>query len=120
MHEKQSRLFIQHVAVYCRDRDSIPAQGLDNRIHFFREQNEIAGNGGPAAVRGLEIDRGGNTHGGGNNGCVIGNHLSARLAKLQNASIYLTAQPEKILNFLLINSRQRLALGYGSCIRPWG
>ncbi len=47
MHEEQSRLLIQHVAVQSGHLDSVVSQCLQHRIDLLGQKHEVAGDGSP-------------------------------------------------------------------------
>ena len=55
MHEEQSRLFRQHVAMERGHLDPIFPQRLDDRVDFVPKQNEISRDGGLATSGRLKI-----------------------------------------------------------------
>lgn len=57
VHEKQTRLIIEHVIVQRGHFDPMLAQFAENRVDLGRGENEIAGNGGLALACRLEVHR---------------------------------------------------------------
>src|ERR1700737_185546 len=60
VHEEKPRLLVEHVAMKRRHLDAVRTQSLDDRVHFFAGQHEIAGYRSLAAAGRLEAYRGRN------------------------------------------------------------
>jgi hypothetical protein len=92
VHEEQSRLLIQHVAMKGRHLDAVSAQRLDDRVNLARHHDEIAGDSGFAAASRLKTDSSCQTHRASryNRHSVHGDWITPRHTELINATIGLT------------------------------
>src|SRR3954469_19775450 len=61
VHEDETRLLGQHVAVHRRHLNAVFAERLDHRVDLVARQHEVAGDGGLAAAGRLEADGRGHT-----------------------------------------------------------
>src|SRR5437868_15108155 len=87
MHEEQTRLLIEHMAVHRRDFDAIVAQRANYGIHFVGAQHEIAGDSSFSAAGRLKIDGGGDSHRRRNFHSVLTDRLAARNAQLVDSTV---------------------------------
>src|SRR5207249_4819027 len=75
MHEKKTRLFLDHVTVQRGYGDSILTQRLYYRIHFFSGEDEITGDCRLTIPCRLEVETRRNTHGVGDRHPALGHLL---------------------------------------------
>ena len=120
MHEKQTRLLGQHVAVQRGDRDVVLFQCGDHRIHFFRRQHEVSRCGNFADAGFLEVDRFGDALGCGQRHSVIGDRRGTRNPEGEHASGKAALVP-KVSSMVFTNAggsrRVLAALAVERCLR---
>src|SRR5262249_30069937 len=100
VHEEETRLLNEHVAMQGGDLDSVLPQRLDYGIDLDVEQNEVAGYGGLAAACRLKIDRGSYTQGAGwiELRAVFADHAASRHRHLIHASVRLSLGADDLID----------------------
>ena len=100
MHEKQPRLFRQHVAMEGGHLDPVFPQRLYHGVDFVPEQNEIARNGGLPASRRLKVNCGGNAERASRikTRAVFADRIRARHTNLINPAIRLTLASDDLID----------------------
>src|SRR3984957_13534133 len=118
MHEKQARLFLEHVAVQRRDLDPTGAKCLDDRIDLARHHHKVAGDRSVAVPRRLKAYAGRNAEGarGRNRHAVHRHWIAARDAELIDAAIGLAFDADNLVELRGIKINRR----WGSRCRWWG
>src|SRR5215468_6647337 len=104
MHKKESRLFVQHVAVDRRYRDSVLTQSLNYWIDLAANQDKISCDSCFAAASGLKVNCVGDTHCRRNFRAAVGDFFGAGNAELINTAVYFTARSDDLIDLLRINA----------------
>src|SRR6516164_7703340 len=115
MHEKQSGLLRQHVAMERGHLDPIFPQRFDDRVNLVPEQNKIARDGHLAASRRLEVNCGGNAERASRikTRAVFADRIKARHTNLINPAIRLTLASDDLIDLSGIEIDCRLrSCGY--------
>jgi hypothetical protein len=120
VHEDETGLLGEHVAVDRRHLDAVLPQRLDHRVHLFPCQHEVAGDGGLAAAGRLEAD--GRCHTGGSGGrelhSVLGDRIAARHRELIDAAIGLPLDADDLIELGGVEiDRRRRGRGRRRCQR---
>src|SRR5580704_11307613 len=118
MHEKQARLFIEHVAVQRRDLDPAGAKCLDDWIDLARHHHKVAGDRSVAVPRRLKAYSGRNAERAGrrNSHAVHRHRIAAGDAELIDATVGLAFDADNLIELRSIKVNRR----WGSRGRRWG
>src|ERR1043166_3294704 len=98
MHEEESGFFIQHVTMQGSHQNAILPKYLDHGIDFAPKQNEVAGNRGTSAARGLEVDSSRYAHRRRGLHVMLANGFGTCHRKLVNAAVIFSFAAQCLVN----------------------